>query len=274
MRLLDTDDIILDDYFETQKNIWKLEGIESALAEQQGICLKTAAKIQGTNSEEVARQETPQERGKSGSVSDGKDLPLKEDVSATDTPPLWDVGRFEGDPKIFQAKIAGNLSKTELAFFNTIDNCNSLAMVFAVSTKKVIDLKPIRGKTLRVVWNDTVQDVKIAGTHAFDNSAAAMMFFGKLDIEAIRKFYGNETDVSMQLLDTGDIVVNHYFDKPKNNWSLLGMDDALAETVGICHIAAARAEAAEERSPLEKNTPESKPDKPSKEKMSFNTRSL
>ena len=52
------------------------------------------------------------------------------------------------------------------------------------------------------------------------------------------------------------------------------MDDALAETVGICHIAAARAEAAEERTPQENSTPENTPGKPSKEKMSFNTRSL
>ena len=88
------------------------------------------------------------------------------------------------------------------------------------------------------------------------------------------RFHGDETNVSMQLLDTDDVVVNNYFDQPKNNWSLLGMDDALAETVGICHIAAARAEAAEERTPQENSTPENTPGKPFKEKMSFNERSL
>jgi hypothetical protein len=275
MRLLDTDDIILDDYFETQKTIWKLEGLESALAEQQGICHKTAADNQSTNSEKVARQEAPQIQEKSGAETDGKELPLKGNVSATDTPPLWDVGRFNGNPKMFRAQIAGHLSKSgRLGFFNTIDNCKLLAMVFSISTNKVNSLESIKGKTLRVVWNDTVQDAKITGTQAHDNSSGALMFFGQLDIQAIRKFHGDETDVSMQLLDTDDVVVNHYFDQPKNNWSLLGMDDALAETVGLCYIAAARAETAKGKSPQEKSTPENKLRKPSKEKMSFNERSL
>ena len=57
----------------------------------------------------------------------------------------------------------------------------------------------------------------------------------------------------MQLLDTGDVVIDRYFDKAKNVWLLDGMDDAISETVGLCFIAEARKECPDKKIHQQRN---------------------
>ena len=42
--------------------------------------------------------------------------------------------------------------------------------------------------------------------------------------------------IEMKLLDTDTILIEEYFDKPSNFWSLAGMKDALTKLVGLCSL--------------------------------------
>ena len=48
--------------------------------------------------------------------------------------------------------------------------------------------------------------------------------------------YENDKFIERKLLNTGNILIDEYFDKPSNIWSLAGMKDALIKLVGLCSL--------------------------------------
>ena len=56
----------------------------------------------------------------------------------------------------------------------------------------------------------------------------------------------NDKFIEMKLLNTGNILIDEYFDKPSNFWSLAGMKDALIKLVGLCSLNTQEAKVAKE----------------------------
>ena len=101
-----------------------------------------------------------------------------------------------------------------------------------------------------------MQKATVKGLKNFDGSGGVLLSLGHKPVDELREFYKGVSDVSMQLLDTGDVVIDRYFDKAKNVWLLDGMDDAISETVGLCFIAEAR-----KGMSRKEDTPAAKPEK-------------
>ena len=250
-RVLDTNDIIVDEYFEVKTHSWELIGLKNALKQQKELCTALAAKAESKSSDIAADKMKEPKEGPAADRNAASNSPKESDKF------LWDVGRFQRNPAMFTAQTNGQMDTNgKLAFFNKLEGCPSLATVFTVYTSKRSNLDDLIGKTIRVVWNDTVQKATVKGLKNFDGSGGILLSLGHKPVNELREFYKGVSKVSMQLLDTGDVVIDRYFDKVKNLWLLEGMDDAISETVGLCYIAEAR-----KGMSRQEDTPAAKPEK-------------
>ena len=250
-QILDTNDILVDEYFEVKTHTWELIGLKNALKQQKELCTALAAKAEGKSSDiAVSKMKEPNQESETDRNS-ASNSPKESNKF------LWDVGRFQRNPTMFTAQTSGQMDTNgKLAFFNNLEGCPSLATVFTVYTSKRSNLDDLNGKTIRVVWNDTVQKATVKGLKNFDGSGGVLLSLGHKTVDELREFYKGVSNVSMQLLDTGDVVIDRYFDKAKNVWLLDGMDDAISETVGLCFIAEAR-----KGMSRKEDTPAAKPEK-------------
>ena len=250
-QILDTNDILVDEYFEVKTHSWELIGLKNALKQQKELCTALAAKAEGKSSDIAADKMKEPNKESETDRNSASNSPKESNKF------LWDVGRFQRNPTMFTAQTSGQMDANgKLAFFNNLEGCPSLATVFTVYTSKRSNLDDLNGKTIRVVWNDTVQKATVKGLKNFDGSGGVLLSLGHKPVDELREFYKGVSNVSMQLLDTGDVVIDRYFDKAKNVWLLDGMDDAISETVGLCFIAEAR-----KGMSRQEDTPAAKPEK-------------
>ena len=63
-----------------------------------------------------------------------------------------------------------------------------------------------------------------------------MMIVLEESVADILKIHKNDKTVRMELKDTDGIIISDYFDKSINLWSLTGMQDAVAKSMGLCTL--------------------------------------
>ena len=151
--------------------------------------------------------------------------------------PDWRVARSKSGPSIFYAQVEGNINKGGwLGFFNTTENCKQGALMFQINTDKVDNLDALKGKNLNAAWNGKTLQVKMRASKKFASTISAMMEVTVQNVNDILRVHEDDKFIEMKLLDTDTILVDAYFDKPSNFWSLAGMKDALTKLVGLCSL--------------------------------------
>jgi hypothetical protein len=161
--------------------------------------------------------------------------------------PDWRVARSKSGPNIFYAQVEGNIHKGGwLGFFNTIENCKQGALMFQINTDKVDNLDALKGKNINTSWNGKKLQVKMRASKKFSSTIAAMMEVTVQNVNDILRVHEDDKFIEMKLLDTDTILVEDYFDKPSNFWSLAGMKDALTKLVGLCSLNTQEAKAEKE----------------------------
>lgn len=153
--------------------------------------------------------------------------------------PDWRVAALTKDAEVFYAKVEGNITKTDwLGVINTIKDCGKGSLIFTVHTAKVDNLDNLKGKKIRVGWNNGTIEVTLASTKEFpkSSSVSAMMLVTEQSIADILSVHKDDKNIRMELKDTGEILIDEYFDKSVNLWSLTGMQDAVAKAMGLCAL--------------------------------------
>ena len=149
----------------------------------------------------------------------------------------WRAAQFDEDSNIFYAKVEGKINKAGwLGFYNTTDDCKEAAFMFQIDTNKVDNLDFIKGKRINASWNGETIQVKVGAIKKFPPGVAALMLVTAEKVNDILRIHKNDKSIEMKLLDTDGIIINKYFNRPTNFWSLIGMKDALAKMVGLCSL--------------------------------------
>jgi len=151
--------------------------------------------------------------------------------------PDWRVSRYNTDGGIFYAKVEGNINKAGwLGFFNTTENCKEGALMFQINTRKVDNLDALKGKKINAEWNGKALQVKVGPSKKFSSTLGTLMQVTAEKVNDMLSIHENDKFIEMKLLNTGNILIDEYFDKPSNIWSLAGMKDALIKLVGLCSL--------------------------------------
>jgi hypothetical protein len=153
--------------------------------------------------------------------------------------PDWRVAALTKDAEVFYAKVEGNITKTDwLGIINSTKDCAKGSLIFTVHTNKVANLDNLKGKKIRVGWNNGTIEVTLASTKEFPktSSVSAMMLVTEQSIANILSVHKDDKNIRMELKDTDGILIDEYFDKSVNLWSLTGMQDAVAKAMGLCAL--------------------------------------
>ena len=108
--------------------------------------------------------------------------------------------------------------------------------MFQVNTDKVNNFDALKGKNLNASWNGKTLQVKVGASKKFVATTGALMEVTFQNINDILKIHEDDKFIEMKLLNTDTILIDEYFDKPSNFWSLAGMKDALIKLVGLCSL--------------------------------------
>ena len=133
-----------------------------------------------------------------------------------------------GDVMKLQIKV-NNSGVIEDAKFKTF-GCGS-----AIASSSLVT-EMVKGKNINAAWNGKTLQVKMKASKKFSSTIAAMMEVTVQNVNDILRVHEDDKFIEMKLLDTDTILVEDYFDKPSNFWSLAGMNDALTKLVGLCSL--------------------------------------
>jgi len=105
-----------------------------------------------------------------------------------------------------------NFGNTFTTFYTTADNAN---------------LHKITGKILKAKFNSEI--INVETLYAIDFLLGYMVFIdmGWNNLDEIKQFFENESEIELILIDGNQIRISDYFDIPKNSFSLEGLNDAL-----------------------------------------------
>ena len=78
--------------------------------------------------------------------------------------------------------------------------------------------------------------MKVGASKKFSSTTGALMEVTFQNVNDILRIHENDKFIEMKLLNTDTILIDEYFDKPSNFWSLAGMKDALTKLVGLCSL--------------------------------------
>ena len=105
-QILDTNDILVDEYFEVKTHSWELIGLKNALKQQKELCTALAAKAEGKSSDiAVGKMKEPNQESETDRNS-ASNSPKESNKF------LWDVGRFQRNPTMFTAQTSGQMDAT------------------------------------------------------------------------------------------------------------------------------------------------------------------
>ena len=118
--------------------------------------------------------------------------------------------------------------------------------MFQINTGKVDNLDALKGKRINAAWNGKTLQIKVGPSKKFSSTLGTLMQVTAEKVNDILSIHGDDKFIEMKLLNTGTILIDEYFDKPSNFWSLAGMRDALTKLVGLCSLNTQEAKVAKE----------------------------